>query len=452
MNSVMAAPAQYEDFATIDAYIRNLSNEDLQAWLDSTSAEQFIDLHRNRYYPVYMNMCSLFREKKGLPDIQEFSIQATRLSVWLNHFSERYLSSLSAADKLESAAINRVFKFSGWDFNLIESLLRQGKGLVIASFRFGLSHGIPLELASRGFDVSIPFITPKYRSMGAELAKLRERVTQGWSSMESGQDLEKVRNLSRLKVVDMQVEGGAALTLAETLKKGHILFVFTDGNNGADGPWGGGSRVPMDFMGLPCAAKSGMARLAAFSGAAILPMISVMKSPDHGEVFFGEPIVPSPGMKRQERELFAQTATVQLYKFLERFVEAYPGQWSGISALHRWRVLPAQNEIEQKTTPQDIAQALGQGNACCISDQSSLLPIPTRGNEVWVDLSTLRSIQVPKWAGEVLPVLSGTGLDGEWLDRYAASGGSRENVLGLVAELCNRNIVVVRPVARSAAG
>lgn len=452
MSSVTAAPAQYDDFAKVDAYIRSLSNEELQAWLDSTSVEKFIDIHRNRYYPIYMNMCSLFRGKNTLEELQKFSIESTKLSVWLNHYMERYLSSLSAADKLERATVNRVFTLGGWDFDLIESLLRPGKGLVIASFRFGLSHGIPLELAGHGFTVSIPFITPKYRSMGAELARLRERAIRGWSSVEAPQDMEKIGNLAQLKVVDMQVEGGPALTLAETLKKGEILFVFTDGNNGADGPWSGGSRVPLDFMGLPCAAKSGMARLATFSGAAILPMISVMMSPSHGELFFGEPIIPEPGMERHERESFAQTATMQLYKFLERFVERHPGQWAGISALHRWRVLPEQNAVERKTTPQEIAEGLDHGHTYHVSGQSSLLPIPAKGSEVWVNLSTLRSIQVPSWARDVLPALSGDGLDREWLQHYAAGGGSGNNVLGLVAELCNHNIVASHPALQDAAG
>jgi hypothetical protein len=399
-----------------------------------------------------MNMCSLFRGRNTQAKLQEFSIESTKLSIWLNHYMEHYLASLSAADKLERAAVNRVFTLGGWDLDLIELLLRPGKGLVIASFRFGLSHGIPLELASRGFAVSIPFITPKYRSMGAELARLRERAARGWSSVESPQDMEKIGKLAQLKVVDMQVEGGPALTLAETLKKGEILFVFTDGNNGADGPWGGGSRVPLDFMGLPCAAKSGMARLAAFSGAAILPMISVMMSPSHGELFFGEPIIPWPDMGRPERESFAQTATMQLYKFLERFVERYPGQWAGVSALHRWRVLPEQNGAERTTTPQEIAEGLDHGNAYRVSGQSSLLPIPAKGSEIWVDLSTLRSIQVPPWARDVLPALSGGGVDRGWLDRYAAGGGSRNNVFGLVAELCNRNIVALHPAPQHAVG
>jgi hypothetical protein len=440
MSSVTAAPAQYEDFAQVDAYIRSLGNEELRAWLESIPAEKFIDIHRNRYYPIYMNMYSLFRGKRTPAEIQGFSIEATKFSIWMNHCIERYLASLAAADKLERTTVDREFTLSGWDFNLIESLLRPGKGLVIASFRFGLSHGVPLELAIRGFNISLPLISVKYRSIGAELAALRERVARGWSSVESPQDVEKISNLARLKVTDLQEEG-AALVLAETLKKNEIQFIFIDGNNGADGPWGGGSRVPLDFMGLPCAAKSGMARLAAFSGASILPVLSVMRSPNHGELFFGKPIIPPPGMGRQERESFSQTATVQLYQFLERFMEQYPGQWAGISALHRWRVLPEQNAAERTTTPQEIAEGLDHGNAYRISAQSSLLPIPAKGSEVWVDLSTLRSIQVPPWARDILPALSGGGLDREWLDRFAANGGSRNNVFGLIAELCNRNLV-----------
>lgn len=452
MNSVTAAPAQYEDFARVDAYIRSLGNEELRAWLESMSAEKFIDIHRNRYYPVYMNMCSLFREKRTPAEIREFSLDSTKLSIWLNHYMERYLASLAAADRLETAAVNRIFALSGGDFNLIEALLRPGKGLVIASFRFGLSHGVPLDLASRGFDISIPFITPKYRSMGGELAKLRERVARGWSSVESQEDLEKIKKLARLKVINFQAESGAALTLAETLKKGETLFVFVDGNNGADGPWGGGSRVSLDFMGLSCAAKSGMVRLAAFSGAPILPMLAVMKSPSRGEIFFGEPIIPPPNMERRERESFAQTATVRLYEFLERFVARIPGQWAGISALHRWRVLPEQNGAERTITPQEIAEGLDQGNAYRVGGQSSLLSIPAKGSEIWVDVATLRSLQVPSWARDVLPALSGDGLDREWLDRYAAGGGSRNNVFGLVAELCSRNIVALHPSPQHAAG
>jgi hypothetical protein len=61
--------------------------------------------------------------------------------------------------------------------------------------------------------------------------------------------------------------------------------------------------------------------------------------------------------------------------------------------------------------------------------------------EIWVDLPTLRSIQVPLWAHSVFKALSVTGINAEWLDRYTAEGGSRNSVLSLLAKLCGRRIV-----------
>lgn len=443
MSSSKAVPEADRDFARIDAFIRSLGEEELQAWLDGMPAEQFIEVHRNRYYPIHMNLASLFWGKKSQAEIQKFSVEATKLTTWFNHFIERYLASLSGAETLESRTVNRLPKVTGWKFDLIESLLAQGKGLVIASFRFGLYHSIPLGLASRGFDVSMPLVTPKYRSANAELIKLRERLARGWTTVESQQELEQVRNLAGLTVVDLEAEG-STLTLAEALKQGRIMFVFSEGNNGADGPWGGSSKVPLDFMGLPAAAKSGVARLASFSGAPILPVVAVMQSKNEADLVFGEPIVPPAGMKRPQREAFAETATVALYRFLERFVREHPGQWAGVSALHRWRVLPA-NEANEVVTEETILAELARGNHYRVSSPDSLLSIPFNEGEVWVNLPTLRSIQVPPWAHEVLDVLSTTGIDAEWLERYAGQGGSRSQVLSLLAKLCSRRIVMPVP-------
>lgn len=438
MSSSKAVPQTYNDFATIDALIRNLSEEELKEWLDSMPAEQFIDVHRNRYYPIHMNLASLFWGKRSQAEIQKYSIEATKLTTWFNHFIERYFASLSGPDKLESSTVNNLPETRGWKFDLIESLLAQGKGLVIASFRFGLYHCIPLGLAAHGLDVSMPLVTPKYRSANAEWLKLRERLARGWTTVESHADEERVRNLTRLTVVDLEAEG-ATLTLAETLKQGRIIFVFSEGNSGADGPWSGTSKVPMNFMGLPAAAKSGVARLASFSGAPILPVISVMQSKREAELVFGEPIIPPAGMKRQQREAFAETATIALYRFLERFVQEHPGQWAGVSALHRWRVLPA-NEVNASISEESIGEEIRRGANYRLSSPDSMLCIPFNEDEVWVSLPVLRSIHVPRWARGILPVLSTTGINAEWLDRYAEKGGSRSQVLSLLAKLCSRKI------------
>ena len=443
MSSSKAVPEVTRNFAAIDAFIRGLGEEELQAWLDSMPAEQFVGINRNRYYPIHMNLASLFWGKKGQAEIQKFSVEATKLTTWFNHFIERYLASLSGSETLESRAVHRLPRVNGWRFDLIESLLAQGKGLVIASFRFGLYHCIPLELASRGFDVSMPLVTPKYRSANAELIKLQERLARGWSTVESQQDLERVRNLARLTVVDLEAEG-ATLTLAESLKQNRIMFVFSEGNNGADGPWGGTSKVPLDFMGLPAAAKSGVARLATFSGAPILPVVAVMQSKNEAELVFGEPIIPPAGMKRQHREAFAETSTIALYRFLAGFVQKRPGQWAGVSALHRWRV-PAVDESSELITEETIVAELARGHYYRVSSPDSLLSIPFKEDEIWVDLPTLRSIQVPQWGNEVLTALSTTGIDADWLERYSSNGGSCGQVLSLLTRLCNRRIVMPLP-------
>ena len=443
MSSPAAMPEVYRDFAAVDAHIRSLGNQELIDWLDSMDSspswDLFVNIHRNRFYPIHMNLSSIFWGKKSETAILSSSVEATKLTTWFNHFVEHYLASLSGPETLASSAVHSIPKLNGWKFDLIESLLAQGKGLVIASFRFGLYHCIPLGLAGRGFDVCMPLVTPKYNSANAELVKLRERLAHGWTTVESQQDLEHVSNLARLTVEDLEAEG-ATLTLAETLKQGKIMFVFTEGNNGADGPWGGTCKVPMDFMGLPAAAKSGLARLATFSGAPILPVISVMKSRSEADLVFGEPIIPPAGMKRPQREAFAETATVALYRFLERFVQEHPGQWAGVSALHRWRVLPAQ-EADQNTTSESVAEELAGGGNYRLSAPDSLLSIPVTEGEIWVDLPTLRSIQVPPWAHGILKALSATGINADWLDHYAAEGGSRNSVLGLLARLCGRRIV-----------
>jgi KDO2-lipid IV(A) lauroyltransferase len=90
------------------------------------------------------------------------------------------------------------------------------------------------------------------------------------------------------------------------------------------------SGVFVDFFGVPACASTGLAKLAAHSGAAVIPGFALWEEAERRYVLRFYPPVPMTG------DVTRDTQAVQ--KCIEDVIRQYPGQWLWIH--RRWKTRP----------------------------------------------------------------------------------------------------------------
>jgi KDO2-lipid IV(A) lauroyltransferase len=86
----------------------------------------------------------------------------------------------------------------------------------------------------------------------------------------------------------------------------------------------------VDFFGVPCCASTGLAKLAAHSGAAVIPGYALWSGSEGRYILRFDPAIGISG------DAIADTARIQQH--LERVIRQYPDQWLWIH--RRWRTRP----------------------------------------------------------------------------------------------------------------
>jgi KDO2-lipid IV(A) lauroyltransferase len=104
-----------------------------------------------------------------------------------------------------------------------------------------------------------------------------------------------------------------SLALLAALRRNEIVALQ------GDRPTRGPSDVPMPFFGAPAIFPLGPFRLAAASGAPVLPVFSVFAEEDRYRIYVEAPI----GVDRGGKE----AGLAQLVAILERYLAAFPDQW-----------------------------------------------------------------------------------------------------------------------------
>jgi hypothetical protein len=418
-------------------------------WLDQLTEEVIRGSHQRHYNPTYLNLFSVFSEQLTNEEVHSLAISCIKAKLLSECEYYLYLSQLFDLVKSgpRKATDQSLLRLKGWDLGLIRSLLSRGRGLIICSFRFGAIRYVPIDLALLGFPISqiinriyYEGMQPVFDSLGP--ASRETRPVPG----ESIPQAENIRLLKFLYVEDPR----CTVEFVDALKRNEMVVFCIEGNSGVDGPWGDTSKSTIDFLGHTIAVKNGAARLAAAMRAPILPVIVPGDGDASGEIVFGEPIIPPPGLKHSETEKFAQTAMQSLYRTMESYVHRDPKQWEGWSALHRWRlrgddVDASRRELKDRDS-QTVARLLRDGKKFGVN-RHRVAQLPTKNGVMWVDIKTLKGFENPKWAGHenVLATLSSPpGLDLAWINRSNSDPAWKEKICLLLAYLQQSDLIAAR--------
>jgi len=403
----------------------------LMAELDALSDDDVARLLHRRYSPAYLNLFSLFRQEMPGRKLREMAVRVTKAAI----------RSASAAERCLARYPDNPWQpcLSGWQPDTLRALVSRGKGLIVCSYRIGMYSLVPLDLAAMGFQVFLPLAEIKERTTKA-VEGLRERVNAN-ASLDS-EERQRLLNMSSIRLLDVEAKH-TSIALVKALRKGALVMIYADGNNGVDGPWGEEGRIPVSFFRSSVHVKSGVARLAWSLGAPILPVVSLRNvHGSGGTVRVADPIVPPEPVNPEHRDAFVQASMQRLYTILEDCARDYPEEWEGVSALHRWRhhgaPAASHGEMPGDEKVDTLAAALQQGRRLYINEPMGITTVP--GEEgVWVDTSTMKCFRAPASARQLFSALTQDGgVDQSWIDRQTP----REPLISLLAALYVRKLII----------
>lgn len=388
-------------------------------WLDQLSPEAITRSYQRHYNPTYLNLLSVFGEELPNDEVHSLAIKCIKQKLWNECEYYFHLSQLLEQIKSGRDSDRNLIRLHGWDTELIRSLLARGRGLLICSFRFGAIRYIPVETALLGFSIIEAVNAPTHEVMQSAFESLGA-CSSGDPLVPSAGPSPQAQNIRLLQTVNAE-DNRCTVELVNAMKKGQVVGLCIEGNTGSDGPWGDTSKSTINFLGHSISAKNGAARLAAALGTPLLPVMALRDRDAGGHLLFSEPIIPPFGVKRSANEEFVQATMQSLYTLLESYVQRYPEQWEGWSALHRWRLHEAEaaanDQSSRNVSPQEIATLLHEGRKFRVN-RRRVAQLPTKEGLMWVDLKTLKGFQTPKWAGDILTTLSQPqGLDLTWINR-----------------------------------
>jgi KDO2-lipid IV(A) lauroyltransferase len=134
--------------------------------------------------------------------------------------------------------------------------------------------------------------------------------------------VERRRTLSGNRIITKK---DFARGIVKALAANQAVGILIDQNAASDGG------VFVDFFGLPACASTGIARIAAHTGAAVIPGFALWNAPEKRYVLRFYPAVRITGDVRED--------TARIQRQLEEVVRQHPGQWLWIH--RRWKTRPA---------------------------------------------------------------------------------------------------------------
>jgi len=237
---------------------------------------------------------------RAYPEKMPAEVKALAREVW-SHFGGMLASLLRDARRPVSDLLTRV-EFAGGE-HLREAVSR-GRGIFILTGHMGNWEIAALTMGAHGF----PFLVVA-RPLDNPLLDARLRA---------------FREATGNRVV---AKNEAVRVMLRTLREKGMIGILPDQH--VDPP----DAVVVPFFGRPAATTTAVARLAARTGALIVPTFCHRTGPDRWKVDF-LPALDVSTLPEEERTVEAVTARVS--GILEEVIRRHPGQWLWLH--NRWRV------------------------------------------------------------------------------------------------------------------
>lgn len=262
------------------------------AWLLSGLTWNLLKLRRNYVTDTLIKQLSLSRdeaEKLGRKTYYSFLLNAFEMA-GLKLFSPQQL-----IDRVECKGLEHL-----------KTALSHKKGAIIISGHFGLWELVPSWLALDGFDVSI--------------------VVRRQNNPEADRWMEEMRQKHGPKTTD---SGYSIREILKSLRKGHILALMVDQDNGKQG-------IFVKFFNDWASAPTGPALISLKTGAPIVPLAMFPDYNHKHQLKIFPPIMPQQFSNDPDGQ---QKLTARYTTILENLIRKQPEQWFWLH--RRWKTQPA---------------------------------------------------------------------------------------------------------------
>jgi KDO2-lipid IV(A) lauroyltransferase len=212
----------------------------------------------------------------------------------------RLLVTFAKMPRIRRGNISQWIRYEGYEH--VQAALARGRGVLFATAHLG-----NWELSAFAYGLLSAPMSVLVRPLDNPLI---DRL------------VERRRALSGNRVVEKRRSARAIL---EALAANQAVGILTDQNSSPE------EGVFVDFFGTPACAGAGFAKIAAHSGAAVIPGFALWSRAERRFILRFYPEVEIAG------EAEADTARIQ--KRLETVIREYPGQWLWIH--RRWKTRPA---------------------------------------------------------------------------------------------------------------
>jgi KDO2-lipid IV(A) lauroyltransferase len=211
----------------------------------------------------------------------------------------RMLVIFSRFPQLNAGNISKLIRYEGFE-HFVEAK-RRGKGVLFATAHVG-----NWELSAFAH---------------ALMAEPMHVVVRPLDNREIDEVVEARRRLSGNTLIEKK---DAARTILKALAKNEAVGILIDQNSSLDGG------VFVDFFGIPACVNVAFAKLAARSGAAVIPGFAVWSEEEQKYILRFDSLVEITGDP--------QTDSALIHKALENVIRRYPDQWLWIH--RRWKTRP----------------------------------------------------------------------------------------------------------------
>lgn len=383
------------------------------------------------YHYYYLNLLSIFGQKKSPAEIRELAIACIRFRLWRQW--ESHVDGLELHRRKEAGA-DLPMRLKGWNRKKLDSLLAGGRGMIIATCHYGASCYLLDDLASMGYHVVIGLDS----NSAFGLRKRFQLLLQKDISEDQAQVVIPLAHGS-VRIIDVENNPFATVVLGQTLRRNHIVLLYFDGNSGFDGATGRTNKSPLKCLGYPVQVKSGVAQLALSTKAPLVPVFcgktaSLLDSGqpwERGVIYDVDPILPEAAIGHEEA--FVSTTLQCLFDRMGGLVMSQPEQWEGACLFHRWRALNSPNSKTVRKNPSalQMESILESSRSRVKINHRLIATIPSSDGFMLVNVKTLQVFKINSKHNSILSILAGEGMESRVL--HCAQSGSAEEMRCLQA-------------------